>query len=101
MKVDLHKNEDGTVILTGDATVHYVERLYEQLKDLLQDAPDHLIIDLGKMQSIDLAGAQVLIAFKRSVAPTTVSLRGCSESVYLRLERTGLLAPILGEPYNG
>jgi anti-anti-sigma regulatory factor len=74
--------------LHGEATIHSVTQLYEQLKRLEFGPTDQLLLDLSGLTALDTAGAQILIAFKRSRPGLAVC--SCPGEIRRFVELTGL-----------
>ncbi len=79
-----------TISIVGEMQVHYLQTLKEGLAQALQ-SPEPLMVDLGGVRDVDVAGLQTLLAFVKSRAghaPT--SLGGAQPSLLRALELTGL-----------
>lgn len=83
------------IILAGEATVHTADALHEALAEALAPpeqtgASPPMRVDLSGLTEIDLAGAQLLIAFRRTLGMTRACYHGCPEALRAKLGRVGL-----------
>ena len=86
-------NEDGTVCLTGEATIHHAEELYTELLACLRKRPEEVVLHLGGLTELDTAGAQILIAFKRALP--AVRVHSCPNGLREFLSQTALVSLLL------
>ncbi len=84
----MQKTADGTLVLEGTWSIHYVDKLKTKLEELLRgDFPS--AVDLSGVEWIDTAGMQLLLALLRK-AKAGVVLRGMNPDVLRCLEVTGI-----------
>lgn len=88
-------DDAGALLIRGPATVHNAAELLLQLKALDRESLKKVSIDLSGLTSMDTAGAQILIAFRRSVASTSV--HSCPAEIRQFLETTDLTCLLTGE----
>ena len=86
------ENEEGTVKLVGEATVHEATLVWETLCQATKERQD-LALDLSGLTAVDTAGAQLLLAVRRSGAVARV--HSCPESVRRFLESIGVEDKVL------
>ncbi len=101
MNLTFETIEKDRIRLVGDATVHNAEPLYNQLESMNLNNIPLVTIDLSGITQMDVAGAQILIAFKQSGDESRnngcrVVYEGRPEPCYTRMKRAGLSAPIWG-----
>jgi len=80
--------------IRGEATVHHASKLYCSLASATLAREGSLTLDLRDLESIDVAGAQILIAFIASQHPVAVNVKG-GERIRTRLEIVGLSQHLL------
>ena len=84
----MQKTADGTLVLEGTWSIHYVDKLKTKLEELLRgDLPS--AVDLSGVEWIDTAGMQLLLALLQK-AKAGVVLRGMNPDVLRCLEVTGI-----------
>jgi ABC-type transporter Mla MlaB component len=66
--------EERLLEISGDATVYEADKLYAALTALRLASKGEIRIDLANLAALDVAGAQILIAFRRHLGATRVSL---------------------------
>ncbi len=83
---------DEKTILSGDLFYRDSEILIKHFTQLLDSATDDIQIDLGKIEAVDTAALQIIIAFIKSVEQTQKSVMFTSLSKTFKdtLEITGL-----------
>lgn len=86
---------DGLIVIRGEATIHNISRLWQQLKALDKDIGDRVSIDLSGLTALDTAGAQLLIAFRRNHVFSSV--HSCPPPIRQFLELTGLTCVLTSE----
>ncbi len=91
--ISIEMDESGTVTLAGDATVAEAGNLHAGLVRVLQDRTEGLVLDLGGLSAIDVAGVQVVIAFRRAVPGLRV--QSCPPAIREKLERMNLLVHVV------
>jgi anti-anti-sigma regulatory factor len=83
--------EPGSLLLRGQATRAEARELARLLLDQVAACKERVVaLDWSGVEAIDVAGAQVLIAFKRSVAPANLRLGPCAPAVLSYLKSCGL-----------
>jgi anti-anti-sigma regulatory factor len=81
----------GSLMLKGQATRTEARELARLLLDTVDACQNGAVaFDWSGLDAIDLAGAQVLIAFKRSVAPGNLHWGPCAPAVLSYLQSCGL-----------
>jgi ABC-type transporter Mla MlaB component len=83
---------EGTLQLEGNCTVSGISEIYSQIREALA-ANAALTVDVGKLDNIDVALLQLLIAAKKAADEQRKSLtvKGGSEAFQAGLVRAGLL----------
>jgi anti-anti-sigma regulatory factor len=82
----------GSLMLRGQATRAEAGELARLLLDQIDACQNGAVaFDWSGLETIDLAGAQVLIAFKRSVAPGHLHWGPCAPAVLSYLKSCGLV----------
>lgn len=76
--------------IAGDATVHEAERLHAALAELCLASTGEIAVDLGNLESLDVAGAQILVAFRRYLGATRVSMNNFPAHIVDTLKLGGL-----------
>jgi anti-anti-sigma regulatory factor len=71
----LHVTSEGpqSLSISGDATVHEANTLYAALAGLSLASEGQISIDLGSLESMDVSGMQLLVAFRRHLGAARVS----------------------------
>ena len=83
--------EPGSLVLRGRATREEARELARLLLDQVDGCKEGArALDWSRLEAIDVAGAQVLIAFKRSVQPGGLRLGPCAPAVLSYLKGCGL-----------
>ena len=79
-------------IISGDLFFPDIEELVQHFKQLLESEKDDIHIDLSRVEAVDTAALQVIIAFLKSAAQIQkkVTFTNLSESFESALEITGL-----------
>jgi anti-anti-sigma regulatory factor len=81
----------SSLTLRGQATRAEARELARLLLDQIEACQNGVVaFDWSGLDAIDLAGAQVLIAFKRSVAPGNLHWGPCAPAVLSYLKSCGL-----------
>jgi anti-anti-sigma regulatory factor len=80
----------GQVRLTGQATIYFAEDLKRELARAIAQTQQPLSIDLGGLDALDMAGAQLLVALRRTYGPARVSFTNCPEPILEVLVLSGL-----------
>ncbi len=88
--IEVTKKENGTLALTGEATVFTAEDLHKALLEHLPGEDENVTVDLSKVSAVDVAGAQIFISWRRTCGHQKVSFVGCPEEVTEHLEKVGL-----------
>lgn len=86
------ETEEGTIRLVGEATVHDVVTVWQRLIDATTHR-EGLTLDLGGLTSLDTAGAQLLLATRRSGAVARV--HSCPDPIRGFLESIGVAEQVL------
>lgn len=90
----LEKTGPGSFGLSGSATIGQAVRLKDLLSRIAGDSD--LELDLSGLSDLDAAGAQVLLAFRRSRPSPSTRLIKCPEAIRENLRLLGLEADLLG-----
>ena len=82
---------DTANYLTGNLDIHGIEASYREMRGLLASGLP-IIIDVSRLDAIDTAGVQLLLAFSQEAERRTVpfNLRGDSTAFSTALDRLGL-----------
>lgn len=86
---------DGHLSIRGEATIHHAALLHAQLVQLDLAKFDRISLDLSGLSALDTAGAQILIALRRS--SRSLSVHSCPDSARQFLELTGLTTLLTDE----
>ena len=76
--------------IAGDATVYEADSLHAALAGLRLAGTGEIAIDLGNLESLDVAGAQILVAFRRHLGATRVSMNNFPAHILDTLKLGGL-----------
>jgi anti-anti-sigma regulatory factor len=88
--------EPGSLLLRGQATRAEARELTRLLLEQLDGCKERAVaIDWAGLDAIDVAGAQVLIAFKRSLAPENLRFGPCAPAVLSYLKACGLAGALV------
>jgi anti-anti-sigma regulatory factor len=90
--IDVRVEAGGTLHIGGEATIYNAQELHTQLNALVTHEVEPVALDLSNMTALDTAGAQVLIAFKRSFP--TLCVHSCPTEVRRFIEKAGLEAQL-------
>jgi ABC-type transporter Mla MlaB component len=83
---------EGTIRLNGEATIHDVTTVWRLLVDATADRRE-LTLDLGGLTELDTAGAQLLLASRRSGAVSRV--HSCPAPIRSFLASIGIAEQVL------
>ena len=88
----LHVNTTGTQLLSisGDATVCEANTLYTALAGLSLADEGQIAVDLGSLESMDVSGLQILVAFRRQLGATRVSFHNLPAHILDTLKLGGM-----------
>jgi len=89
--IEIDDAGEGEFRIHGNATVYEVEDLHKKLIVSIRHRSGPLTISLEGLSALDLAGAQVLLALRRTVGPERLRYREIPETIRTMLERSGLL----------
>jgi len=87
----LHVNSAGPQLLSisGDATVYEANTLHAALAGLSLTGEGPISIDLGSLESMDVSGLQILVAFRRHLGAARVSFHNLPAHTFdARLRRS-------------
>ncbi len=89
--MDITQKKPGQLEIGGSITIHTVEHLYKELKKALLSAKaaKQIKLDLQKVDEIDTAGAQTLLAFTREVADKDIEIIPCDGECCARIKAAG------------
>ncbi len=90
----LEKTGPDSFGLSGPATIGQAIRLKDLLSHIVINSD--LELELSGLSDLDTAGAQVLLAFRRSHPSRSIRLINCPEAVRENLRLLGLEADFLG-----
>jgi anti-anti-sigma regulatory factor len=76
------------LVLRGEVTIRTAGLLYARLKQIDIDPDEFLFLDLSGLTQLDTAGAQLLLAFKRS--RPNLAVHSCPDMARRFIELTGL-----------
>ena len=76
--------------IAGDATVYEADSLHAALAGLHLASTGEIAVDFGKLESLDVAGAQILVAFRRHLGATRVSMNNFPAHILDTLKLGGL-----------
>ena len=76
--------------ISGDATVFEADKLHTALAGLRLASEGEISVELGNLEALDVAGAQILIAFRRYLGATRVSLHNLPAHIVDTLKLGGL-----------
>ena len=88
--IEVIKVDDGELVLKGDATVAYVDQLHREIGEAFSGYSGKILVDLEGVKEMDSAGAQTLIAFRKSHGAEKVRLTRCPEKIRDMLDKSGL-----------
>lgn len=83
-------HEFGRIRLLGQATIYYAEELQQKLAAAMAHSQEPLSIDLSGLESLDMAGAQLLLALSRTYGPARVRFQACPEPIRQMLALSGI-----------
>lgn len=86
LKIERTRTDSLSVV--GEATVYEISVLYEALLNALSYDPPIQSVDLSKLVDVDIAGAQLLLAFRRSLGRPCIE--GCPRELRERLLQMGM-----------
>lgn len=75
--------------IAGDATVYEAERLHAALAGLRLASTGEIVVDLGNLESLDVAGVQILVAFRRYLGAARVSMNNFPDHILDTLKLGG------------
>jgi anti-anti-sigma regulatory factor len=78
------------VEIIGDATIHDAETLYAGLVGLTLDETADIEIDMRGLEALDVAGVQILVAFRRHWGAARMSFRNLPAHVLETLRLGGM-----------
>lgn len=83
---------DGKAVLSGDLFIQDAEELTTQLSQLLEKTESLIQFDLGRVEAVDTAALQIIIAFLKSAQHTQKKLEfiNLSDPLKAALKITGL-----------
>ena len=85
----------GDLAVGGEATVQNARELKRALSALqVQGEAEPLRVDLSGLEALDVAGAQVLVAWRRHLGPDRVRFRRCRPEIAQFVWGSGLHAGI-------
>lgn len=90
---ELTTYEDGSLKLSGEATIHDVEPLREALLAAVATQVPGRMLDLSGLVALDSAGIQLLVSLKRSVPDLKV--HSCPQPLRDALDKLGLANHLL------
>ncbi|HON38838.1 MAG: STAS domain-containing protein [Desulfomonilia bacterium] len=64
--MEIQKDSSGTLVLKGSLTVTHIESAHSQIEPLLDECIREIVLDLSKVDDIDISGLQLLYAIKKS-----------------------------------
>ena len=79
--------DENTIKFEGEATIHTVEGIVEELTALDLGTLSDVNLDLAGLTAIDTAGVQVFLSLRTSF--TKCSVHSCPASLREKLERAG------------
>jgi ABC-type transporter Mla MlaB component len=89
--IEVKEAGEGRFALVGEATVYTVADLHGQLcRHGLAGVATKVTVDLSGLTNLDIAGAQILIALRRTLGHARVDFTGCPEQHVTLLHRSGL-----------
>jgi anti-anti-sigma regulatory factor len=88
----LNVNSTGPQLLSisGDATVYEADTLYSALAGLSLSSEGQISIDLGSLESMDVSGVQILVAFRRQLGAARVSFHNLPSHILDTLKLGGM-----------
>lgn len=86
------ESQDGTLRLVGEATIHEIVDVWTCLTEATKGRED-LTLDLGGLTDLDTAGAQLLVAARRSGSVARV--HSCPDQIRGFLDSIGVAGQIL------
>ena len=89
----LELDDQGTIKIVGQATVHEAQTLCDALLAACEQGRDSWTLDLRGLSSIDTAGLQLLLSFKRSVA--SLQVHSCPAPIRAFMEQSGIARHLL------
>jgi anti-anti-sigma regulatory factor len=94
--VSVSNVEDRVVRLAGDATIGCARDLHDGLAHLVLPPSGTVVVKVDELEALDVAGAQVLIAFRRAVGPERVVFEGWPKPIADVLAVTGMASLLIG-----
>jgi anti-anti-sigma regulatory factor len=91
--ISVTTDDNGSIRIEGEATVHEAVSLRQSLLACLDQQREDWTLDLKGLTAVDLAGIQLLIAFKR--AAPLVRVHSCPPAIRRILEQTRLSTQLL------
>jgi anti-anti-sigma regulatory factor len=88
LKVDVQGAQQ--VSISGDATVYEAGTLFAALAGLSLAADGEISVDLGSLEALDVAGVQILVAFRRHLGAARVSFHNLPAHILATLKLGGL-----------
>jgi hypothetical protein len=80
----------GTLTLDGEATINFARELHDALAAAVPGLAGPFVIEAGRLEALDLVGAQILLSFRASFAPGLVRFTGWPAAIADFLKTAGL-----------
>jgi len=64
--MEIHKDSSGVLVFKGPLTAAHTESAHAQLEPLLDECIRDTVLDLSRVDDIDISGLQLLYAVKKS-----------------------------------
>jgi len=93
--MEINKNNQGIIEFKGSLVVSGIEDTFSAIESLMENLSQNMVIDLSKVEDIDIAGLQLLYALKRTLeAEGSLHIKAVSAQVMERMVLAGFDLPL-------
>jgi hypothetical protein len=84
--------DPGTLELEGEATINFAQELHAELAAALRELPGPFEVQTGRLEALDLVGAQILLSLRQTLGGDRVRFSGWAPRIAEFLATAGLAA---------